>query len=368
MKELSSSSGVEIPSLIPSLDGLRAVSIMIVFLSHAHLDHVVPGGLGVTIFFFISGFLITTLLFRELDRFGSISLGAFYLRRALRIMPPLLITLGFAVLLAVAGVIETQIDTLVLLSQVLFFFNYLQAHLPIEQIPGTGIIWSLAVEEHFYFIFPFVFLWLAKSRRAIAISVLILLAFLGWRTFRFLVLGSTEMMIYLSSDTRLDSLYFGCFLSILMYRGIFPWNGGAGQRPMLRNALLAASALLILISVAIRDPLFRSTLRYSLQGLALMPLFYYAVTQPNLPVFRPLNWSAVRYFGVLSYSFYLVHHVIFRALETRFDFVYGVAVAAVLTLVLSTLYAAAMHRFVETPIARMRKRLTGHRQAPAVAG
>lgn len=72
---------------IPSLDGLRAVAILLVFVAHAGLDHIVPGGFGVTIFFFLSGYLITTLLRREFDRFGSIDLWQFYLRRVLRIWP-----------------------------------------------------------------------------------------------------------------------------------------------------------------------------------------------------------------------------------------------------------------------------------------
>ena len=73
---------------IPSLDGLRAVSILIVFVSHAGLDSV-PGGFGVTIFFFLSGYLITTLLRREFEADGTIGLGQFYWRRAWRILPPM---------------------------------------------------------------------------------------------------------------------------------------------------------------------------------------------------------------------------------------------------------------------------------------
>src|SRR5438105_2995303 len=78
---------------IPSLDGIRAVSFLIVFLAHAGLERYVPGYFGLTVFFFLSGFLITTLLRREYDRTGSVSLSHFYLRRILRIFPPFYLVL-----------------------------------------------------------------------------------------------------------------------------------------------------------------------------------------------------------------------------------------------------------------------------------
>jgi len=78
---------------IPSLDGLRAVSFLLVFVGHAGLDRFVPGGLGVTIFFFLSGFLITTLMRNEYERTGGVNLRHFWLRRALRILPPFYLVL-----------------------------------------------------------------------------------------------------------------------------------------------------------------------------------------------------------------------------------------------------------------------------------
>src|SRR5438270_10676355 len=81
------------PFQIPSLDGLRAVSFMIVFLSHAGLGRFVSGGFGVTVFFFLSGYLITTLMRMEADKTGHVSLKLFYLRRAVRILPPFYIVL-----------------------------------------------------------------------------------------------------------------------------------------------------------------------------------------------------------------------------------------------------------------------------------
>src|ERR1700716_896812 len=88
---------------IPSLDGVRALAFLIVFISHAGLKDLVPGGFGVTIFFVLSGYLITSLLRVEVERYGEIDIRSFYLRRAFRILPMLYLTLTVAILLGLAG-------------------------------------------------------------------------------------------------------------------------------------------------------------------------------------------------------------------------------------------------------------------------
>ena len=90
---------------IPALDGFRALAIAIVLTSHIGLERIVPGKFGVTLFFFLSGYLITTLLRREVARTGRIDFRAFYRRRAVRILPPLYITFAFFLLLSGVGLI-----------------------------------------------------------------------------------------------------------------------------------------------------------------------------------------------------------------------------------------------------------------------
>src|ERR1700722_17132998 len=114
---------------IPSLDGIRAISFFLVFFAHAGLGKVlVPGGFGVTIFFLLSGFLITTLLRMEYLRFKRISLKDFYLRRALRILPPLYVTLALSMLLVTLGKVSTGIPIAGTLSQTLQYANYYQIY------------------------------------------------------------------------------------------------------------------------------------------------------------------------------------------------------------------------------------------------
>src|SRR5450432_3214918 len=146
---------------IPSLDGLRAVSFLIVFVSHAGLSGIVPGYFGLSVFFFLSGYLITTLLRLEFDRAGDISFKQFYLRRALRIFPPFYVVLGVAYFLTVIGFLGGSLWTSAVLAQCFHFTNYyVIRHGWWDGIaPGTWVYWSLAVEEHFYFFFPLFYLW-----------------------------------------------------------------------------------------------------------------------------------------------------------------------------------------------------------------
>lgn len=133
----------------PSLDGIRAVAFFIVFIAHSQLLNDFPGGFGVTIFFFLSGYLITSLLREEARKTATISLKAFYLRRALRIFPPCYLTVILVSSLAAAGIVYNRESYFSLVSAFLYFSNYWNT-LGRGNLPaGLGILWSLAVEEHY---------------------------------------------------------------------------------------------------------------------------------------------------------------------------------------------------------------------------
>src|SRR3954447_19459314 len=109
---------------IPSLDGIRAAAVLLVFAAHAGLNERVPGNFGVTVFFFLSGYLITTLLRIEQDKRGRISLKDFYLRRALRILPSMYVVLAAASLLTGFGLLEGYLDVSAVTAQVVHLSNY----------------------------------------------------------------------------------------------------------------------------------------------------------------------------------------------------------------------------------------------------
>src|SRR5947199_4929814 len=109
------------PQAIPSLDGIRAVSVLLVVLAHSGFGTIVPGGMGVTIFFFLSGYLITTLMLVESERSGNIAIQSFYIRRIFRLAPPLLITLTIAYSLTYFGLLPGRITLEGLTAQLLYF-------------------------------------------------------------------------------------------------------------------------------------------------------------------------------------------------------------------------------------------------------
>lgn len=343
-------------SLIPSLDGLRAVSILIVFCAHAGVSSLLPGGFGVTVFFFLSGFLITTLFYREVERYGRIDMQAFYLRRLLRLSPPLLVTLTITYVLVALGIFVGRIDGLAIASQAFYFYNYYSAYVPhaTEGAYGLNVLWSLAVEEHFYLIFPWLFLLLLRDRLQLTHLWLILGTILIWRVIKLIILGDTPFNIYSTTDTRFDSILYGSVLAIMNARGlsarIFP------DAPAYRNGLLLASAAVLAFCFVWRDPIFRETLRYTLQGIALMPVFYYAVARPDLLVFRPLNWAPLQLLGFYSYTIYLAHTVVLGNLAQVYPNS-GTIGFALLAGTICLLYAIALNRFIEQPFRRLRRRL-----------
>jgi peptidoglycan/LPS O-acetylase OafA/YrhL len=341
---------------IPSLDGMRAVAAMLVFVAHAGWSHVIPGGFGVTIFFFLSGYLITTLLRREFEHTGTISLGNFYLRRAYRIFPPLYLVLLLVMILALAGVIEHEMRPWAVASQILYWTNYyLILYGGHYFVPGTGVYWSLAIEEHFYFVFPLIF-WVAVRRMSYAnVAVLlfvICMVGLVWRYWLILEAGMTHNYTYHATDTRFDSLLFGCILGIWKNPVSDPeWKIGARAR----GIVLFCAVIVLLGTFLYRNETFRETARYTVQGMALFPVFWLAIRHPDWMVFRWLNWPPVRFFGVISYTFYL-SHLVSLYLADRWTGEAGV-LRALLGFAIAVMFAVAMYFVVEKPVARLRRRL-----------
>jgi peptidoglycan/LPS O-acetylase OafA/YrhL len=353
-------------SHIPSLDGLRAISFLLVFMAHAGLDDIVPGGLGVTIFFLLSGFLITTLMRNEYELSGRVNFQHFWLRRALRILPPFYLVLIGATL--AAPLIDPSITVLpaAVAARALHVTNYWVINRGYYgEPPGTGVYWSLAVEEHFYLIFPWVFVALQRLRlpqRSQAMTLWgICIAVLLWRVILVSVFHVSIDRTYLGSDTRLDSIMYGCAIAV--------WCNPVIDHPRLndnawKKIYFPGALMLLLACVLIRGNAFafRETLRYSLQGAALTVLFIAAIRYPNWWPFRWLNWRPVAFLGVLSYSLYLLHFTVIIGVQGMLraapHFVQGLFAFAI-----SLALAWLMYVAVERPCARLRKRL--HRESPS---
>lgn len=344
---------------IPSLDGIRAISVLIVVLSHSGFT-AVPGGLGVTIFFFLSGYLITTLMLAEHERTGEIDILKFYARRVFRLMPPLLIILAIAYSLTYAGWLQGGISVYGLAAQVTYFANYYGIFFdPGNSVPdGTGILWSLAVEEHFYIFYPLLMsLLLGSGAQLRTIAVLLgigCLAILAWRIHLIYSPGFLPLRTYYASDTRIDSIIYGCILAVAA-NPVKALHRGGAMSPN-QWALLAIAGCTMLGTLLYRDEAFREGIRYSLQGLALMPIFYFAIRFSDRQPFQFLNWPLVMKIGVYSYAIYLSHYVVIRFFAANFPEITAKPyVMCPIALLVSIAFAAAIDRFVDPYFRQLRR-------------
>ena len=345
-------------SNIPGLDGLRAISILLVMLSHSGLQHVVPGVFGVTIFFFISGFLITSLLIAEHEATKAISIKRFYLRRILRLYPPLLI---YIVAMSAVWVAHgSPLDLTGLFGALFYFANYLYALWP-EHLSIYGAhLWSLSVEEHFYLFFPLLFA-IGFGRNTVALCSLIAVALVIRLTAAHL--GATETYTSVATECRFDTILAGCFTAIVLNKPT--------SDQLIRFAVHPVTVVIALFAVlstfVIRDTYFRQTFRFTIQNIALIPLVLAAVVTPRyLTVKRILNFQPVKWIGVLSYSLYLWHFAMFDLAKATLgegpEIVrYGVG------WLLAFCIAVAIYVLVERPMFKLR-RLAGSRTHEQLAG
>jgi peptidoglycan/LPS O-acetylase OafA/YrhL len=295
---------------IPGLDGIRAISIALVMVAHYGFGNIVPGGLGVTIFFFLSGFLITGLLLKEQDTSGLISVPNFYARRFLRLTPELLllIVVGFTI-----GRFVVPLRIVDGVTALTYTTNYFTLYN--EAFVGADIrwphLWSLAVEEHFYLTFPLIVVFLGKTPKLLlSFLITVCLAALMWRLyivaysapFGFLQSGTVNPYTYVATDCRFDSIAYGCLTAVLFAKFPMPLK----HNWMAWSAVVAA-ALLMLISLIFRGEDFRETYRYSLQGIAMILLFYGLFGTGTSMLTTILEAPILRKMGVLSYGAYLCH-------------------------------------------------------------
>lgn len=290
---------------IPSLDGLRAVSISMVLVGHvlfsyhghrAEWSYFGNGDLGVSTFFVISGFLITALLLGEFEKTGTISLRHFYFRRALRILPPF-----YAFLLAVViawhlGWITS--DWRSCFSSLFFIRDYM--------LPGdwyTGHSWSLSIEEQFYLFWPAALVFLGRKRGLRLALVLIAISpVVRVISHKFWNHGNLDAFMF---HMRLDGLMMGCILAILQDE---QWFAQAWKR--VEHSALAISSLVFLfgVSPALSHRFvgyYRMPAGYSLDNVAICYLLFYFVRNPLSVGGRILNWRPLIHIGILSYSLYL---------------------------------------------------------------
>lgn len=348
---------------LPSLDGIRAIAVLIVFFSHLPLgfSSFIPGGFGVTIFFFLSGFIITTLMRLEYENTGKLSLKKFYLRRICRIFPPLYIVLTIALMAGYFNLLDSSYTTLGALSSFLHITNYYVIFFDPEVttlLPGMDVTWSLAVEEHFYLLFPLLFV-LARirfnNRQLSRLLILICVAVLAWRFYLYAQEDFFPRRIFWGTVARFDSILYGSILALTCNPAFESSSSKTDQPNRWLVVLLVLALGTLIVTLVPRNHLFREVFRYSIQGVCLMPVFYMAVKWSRFGIFRILNTWAMRWLGRLSYSFYLCHR-----LTIQFCFQYcDVNPVMIVTsaFAISILFSLLMYFSVEKQMAGLRKRL-----------
>jgi peptidoglycan/LPS O-acetylase OafA/YrhL len=295
----------------------------------------------------------------EYDRNAAVNLKHFWLRRALRILPPFYLVLLGATAAALLLYPPGTLSPAAVAAQALHYTNYwIIAHGSVGQPAGTGVYWSLAVEEHFYLLFPWIYVELRKLKLAPRNQAMVLWGLcalvLLWRCVLVFAFHSTENRTYMATDTRIDSILFGCALAV--------WNNPVVDQTELRESrwkyLIVPGALLVLaLCLLVRNAAFRETFRYSLQGAALTFLFIAAILFSSWAPFRFLNWRPLAFIGVLSYSLYLLHYAVIATIQRLCAMISPLSLALT-SIGVSVALSWAIYELIEKPCARLRRRLT----------
>lgn len=342
--------GLASPQL-PGLDAIRAIAALMVVYSHLGLTWM-PAGLGVLAFFVLSGFLITWLLLKEHERYGSISLRLFYLRRALRIFPAFYVYAGVVIggVLVVGG----QIVWPQVFASLLYVNNYYQA---ILGDPNTGLshTWSLGVEEQFYLLWPVAFVSLLRHPRSLGRWLIGVILFVWVYRAALSVYGVSPGYIYEAFDTRADHLVIGCLLAVALWNRWMPglWRAlcSSSALPVLTLALLAGSTIL-----AFRTPGYRETIGFIVEPLLVGTLIVQWIALAESPAWEWTNSTPVRYLGRISYSIYLYQQITPRLVE-RIAGTQGVGTSLVVNTVVVVGVASASYWIVESPFLRIKDRI-----------
>lgn len=299
---------------LPTLDGWRAIAIGLVLMAHgsesmqlvfqsdwlAHSATIKKLGLlGVQLFFGLSGFLITSKLLEEENRRGQVSLRSFYIRRAFRILPASVFFLAVIGVLAWNGVLDVSLGRW--LSTLLFAANYTQA----EHSWYLGHFWSLAVEEHFYFLWPAAFLLLKMARRRLALVLATALLIALWRAldFRFQISGSSPAVFWGRTDIQADGILWGVLTALLYGDAVFKKRlQQLYAHPLGWPVLLAA---LLLIETLPSGNWKLDFALISLKAMLIPLLILGTVVQDKRLTSRMLESAPLRLVGRLSYSLYL---------------------------------------------------------------
>jgi peptidoglycan/LPS O-acetylase OafA/YrhL len=349
---------------LPSLDGIRAIAVALVVFYHLGIPGV-KGGMGVLIFFVLSGFLITWLLLKEEQRFGYISLKLFYARRTLRIFPAFYI---YWLLIVGLWIISSRH---ILRAQAIcsFFYlgNYYQA---IFGDPNTALshTWSLGVEEQFYVLWPATFLLLKNNRRRIRFLLLSIAVVWLYREFLIFGVHRSQGYIYEAFETRADHLMIGCILAVALRERVWLrlWRLLVNSPP--RIWITVAGLVISTMLTYVGRGLYRDSLAFIVDPLLAACLIVQGIAHGGVGLGKVLNWSWVSYLGAISYSIYLYHPLAMDVGEKLFHklpFLSHVAPVGAVAAVIAV--ASASYWLLEQPLQKLRTGFSPQLSSPKLS-
>ena len=347
---------------ITGLDGIRAIAVIMVLAYHLKLALFKSGFLGVTVFFVLSGYLITGILISEVEEEGTIDLKNFWLRRIRRLVPAVMSMA--VVIIFVSAAVNRVIFTKGckdFLASVLGFNNWWQIFNKVSYFEAAGVTspfthcWSLAIETQFYLIYPLILLGIYKliksrgegraKRGLLFAGVTLLLALIS--VILMIALFDPQQdasRVYYGTDTRAFSLLFGALLAILWEYRMVPRRLSASVNMVLGSV---SFAVLLVMTIAINGS---SNFWYrggQFFGTILTVLMVYAVSGRKTWLSRFLSNPVLKWIGDRSYSIYLWHYPIILLISKGIKASWWITL---IEIVLSVVLAELSYRFIETPI------------------
>lgn len=340
---------MQLNNRIPSLDGFRAVSIILVLFCHSRyfegfpyylFDFAKQCDVGVTVFFVISGYLITSLLIKEHDSRKNIAIKSFFIRRSFRIIPVFLIYIVF--IICVDHFLNLGLTKNNIIHSLTFTTNF-------DPAPNwyLGHLWSLAVEEQFYIFWPLLFLYFNKHMKVIVVLLIVYSSLI-----RILVYRYDLSLFYLLNGffTKSDSIMIGALASLLNLKSLSIF-----MKKSLINYFLQLIAILLIVLFVFSSAhgklgIIALPLGNTIISISIMYIILSYVHPKENYIYKALNSKFFTHIGILSYSIYIWQQFfIFKnvALLNKFPF-------NILTIYI---VAYISYNFFEKPFLKIKERI-----------
>jgi peptidoglycan/LPS O-acetylase OafA/YrhL len=322
----------------PALDGIRALSVAAVVVHHAYYSLMPGGWVGVDVFFVLSGFLITSILRTEQASMGNIDLARFYLRRSLRLMPPLISLIAAALFISLFQTNRLHEVAVASFYAITYTMNWNKAF-------GWGYdygllhTWSLSVEEQFYIIWP-AFLIISPRSRQLPIIFSIIAIVIAWRTYLVLS-GAGSARTYTGFDVHADGLLIGSVLAFVL----------EGKSQRLNNSIFLWAGPIILAGTLLfvsGSSTWVRTIGFTIISLSAAGLIILARREGNLRAIlmcRPLV-----FIGKISYGIYLWHYLLIIVAKPHIS-----PQLMWIPALLSVAVATVSYYLMERPLSRMKE-------------